>query len=286
MKKIVVDTSAVLITFRCNLMCKLCCTDSPYQKNPQHFPLERLNDTISKYFEIVSFIRKLSLGGGEPMLHPQIAQLLQATMQHSDKFDILEIITNGTIIPNKSVLNTMKSFRDKLYVMIDNYGKASFNSEKLAQLYSDNEINHSVRVYHGMESHMGGWVDLGDYSRKHNKNEAAILLSSCVISNSLKQRTGKYNPVDIDEDTLQIPYLAMTDGLLHRCARSYSTLLAGSIRQDSGCFVNIMDSAKSPDEIRSEIAHLYKNKHLVACEYCNGFSPESKRYMPAEQLQG
>jgi hypothetical protein len=283
-KTIAIDTSAILITFKCNLKCKLCCTASPYQINPTHFTLDRLSNAIDKYFEVISYIRKLSFGGGEPMLHPHIDRLIESTMCHRDKFDILEIITNGTIIPNAQVLKVIGHYNDKIHVMIDHYGKISYNAEKLDELYSEQGINHYMRTYHGTNAHMGGWVDLGDYSHKNSKEYAGTLLRECCISSQPKRHTGLYKPIVMGENTLHIPYLAMTDGVLHRCARSYSTMQAGSINIDSDCFVNIMDSERDVNDIRQQICDLYLNQHLSACEYCNGFSSNSKRYMPAEQL--
>jgi len=207
-------------------------------------------------------------------------------MRYSEQFDIFEIITNGTTIPNRRVLEMMELYKDKMYVMIDHYGESSFNAKALDQLLSSIGINHSVRKYHGQDAHMGGWVDLGDYTHKHSIAKAQMLYEKCVIANKPKQRTGVYNPVTLSEDTCYIPYMAMTDGVLHRCARSYSTMQAGSIGIHSENFVDIMNCDNSVVQIRDEICSLYLQKYLSACEFCNGFSEKSKRYMPAEQLVG
>lgn len=282
--KIVIDTSAILTTFICNLKCKLCCTGTPYHKNPQHFPLEYLQSCVKRYFEVVDFIRKLSFGGGEPMLRSDLPELIRYTMRFNNQFDICEIITNGTIIPNDEVLDTFETYRNKVFIMIDHYGDISKNAQKLSELLNYRGVNHQVRVYHGKEAHCGGWVDLGDFTHKHDPRIAGVLYSSCCIPGKIKKNTGEFNPVDSDNEMLFIPYMAMTNGLLHRCARSYSTMLAGSVTEDSDNFVNIMTDTKTIMQIREEIDKMMSLKYLIACEYCNGFSDNSKRYEPAEQL--
>jgi hypothetical protein len=283
-KEIVIDTSAILTTFKCNLRCKLCCTSTPYQENPEHFPLERLNAVISQYFKVVKFIRKLSFGGGEPLLRTDMASLIEATIKHQEQFDIFEIITNGTIIPTKEILDTMEKNKDKMYIMIDHYGSISKNAAGLADTLQNRGIKHSIRIYHGENAHAGGWVDLGDYKHKNDIAKASALYECCV-ANKPKQHTGEYKPIPDEDKLLSIPYIACTDGILHRCARSYSTMLAGSVSVEAIDFVNIMDPAKSVENIREEINILMSRKYLTSCEYCNGFSSVSKRYTPAEQLE-
>ncbi|MDR1024786.1 MAG: radical SAM protein [Treponema sp.] len=282
-REIVIDTSAILVTFKCNLRCKLCCTSSPYQKNPEHFSIERLEAILNRYFELVRLIRKLSFGGGEPMLRTDMAELIEITMKHGGQFDIFEIITNGTIIPADKVLDTIEKFKDKMYIMIDKYGDLSINADKLAGMFKGRGINHSIRKYYGEDAHCGGWVDLGDFAHKNNAEAAVTLLSECCIPNKPKVHTGLYIPVQ-GESALTIPYMACTNGILHRCARAYATMLAGSVPVTAPDFIDIMDDRKSLDQIREEIHSLYMMDYLSACEYCNGFSSSSRRYMPAEQL--
>jgi hypothetical protein len=283
-KEIVIDTSAILTTLKCNLRCKLCCTSTPYQENPAHFPLERLNAIISQYFKVVKFIRKLSFGGGEPMLRTDMASLIEATVKHQEQFDIFEIITNGTIIPMKEILDTIEKYKDKMYIMIDHYGSISKNASGLADILQNRGIKHSIRIYHGENAHMGGWVDLGDFFHKHTPDKAKAIYMECCIPQKLKRRTGSFVPIEGYSESTVIPYMACTDGLLHRCARAYATMQAGSISDNDRDFVNIMDDSKTLKQIRDEVYGLFLMDYPKACEYCNGFSSESKRYMPAEQL--
>jgi hypothetical protein len=220
------------------------------------------------------------------MLRTDLPEIVEAILEYKKQFDILEIITNGTIVPKDAVLDILQKNKDTMFVMIDNYGKHSPNAEKIDAILNEKGINHKVRIYHGTNAHMGGWVDLGDYTHKHSHNETKALLRECVIATTPKQHTGTYTPMPnkIIKNALLIPYLAMTNGLLHRCARSYSTMLAGRITKDSDSFVDTMDESSSINEIQDKIIRMVSSEYLSACEYCNGFSGKSKRFEPAEQL--
>lgn len=289
--EIIIGTSALLLTFRCNLRCKLCCTSTPLMPPEKQvdFPLEELEAVLKRYFQVVKYIRKLSFGGGEPTLHRRLPELIEYTIGFKDQFEVLEIITNGAVLPSKEVLDMAEKYKDIVFFMIDHYGnEISRNADALSKIFTERGIRHKVRCYHGVDAHAGGWVDLGDYSHKHNREKATSLLMNCV-SGKKKDNTGvrpnevaKHN--QIEENNFFIPYAANTNGLIHRCARAYSTLQAGALSDTSDCFVNIMDESKSVDQIREEIITMFSSDYYQACEFCNGFGNASKRYEPAEQI--
>ncbi len=292
-KEIVIGTSALLLTFRCNLRCKLCCTTTPQMPHDMQvdFPLERLEEVLKKYFSVAKYIRKLSFGGGEPTLYRRLPELIEYTIGYKDQYEVFEIITNGAAVPRPEVLDMAEKYKDTIFFMIDNYGKdVSKNAEEVSRIFTERGIRHKVRCYHGADAHAGGWVDLGDFTHKHSHDEAKVLMSNCCISSKKKDNTGvdknnDVNDIEEAENTLFIPYAANTNGLIHRCARAYSTLVAGSVDKESGCFVDIMDESKTVEMLREEIVNMFDADHYLACEYCNGFDSTSKRYEPAEQMK-
>lgn len=284
---IIIETSAMLLTFRCNLRCKLCCTATPQRavEKQVDFPLDSLQAVIERYFQVVHYIRKLSFGGGEPTLYRFLPELIEYTAHFREQFEVLEIITNGAAVPTPRILDVAERYRDIIFFMIDDYGdKISVNAKKVSSILEKRGIRHSVRCYHGLNPHAGGWVDLGDYTHKHGQHKAKELLLSCCISGKRKNHTaiteGAFGSAS---DGLLIPYAANTNGLVHRCARAYSTLEAGAIQQDEN-FVDIMDQSMSVKEIREKIVRLFLADYYPACEYCNGFNETSVRYEPGEQL--
>lgn len=58
------------ITSVCNLKCKRCAPYAPYVKSPKHYSLELLEKILNRSFEIIDYIERFSITGGEPLLHP------------------------------------------------------------------------------------------------------------------------------------------------------------------------------------------------------------------------
>ncbi|MEW6064001.1 MAG: radical SAM protein [Bacillota bacterium] len=64
------ERTELTITHRCNLRCKLCGAYSPYYSPTPHWGYDDLAKSVIKYFEVVDYVEKFTLSGGEPLLHP------------------------------------------------------------------------------------------------------------------------------------------------------------------------------------------------------------------------
>jgi hypothetical protein len=289
MKKIVMGTSALLITFKCNLRCKICCTNTPHREISRQvdFSLEELKIAISKYYGVISYIRKFSLGGGEPTLHKDLPKLIEYIMNFKEQFEILEIITNGVAVPRENIIHILEKYKEKVFVLIDNYGEnISRSVSTISNLLEKHSIKHQIRNYNAEDAHHGGWVDLGDFSHKNTAPTATTIYRSCITANKKKNNTITVGDIESEnkDDVFFINYAANTLGKIHRCARAYSTLEAGVIKDIPQNFVNTLDENKSVQQIREEIIAMWSSDYYEPCEYCNGFDENSKRYIPAEQL--
>ena len=89
------------IVSHCNLNCKGCNHFSPII--PEEFiTLEEFARDIRRLAEILSTkIRKIGLLGGEPLLHPQIADLVRLSREAFPHPEI-EIMTNGLLLGKQS----------------------------------------------------------------------------------------------------------------------------------------------------------------------------------------
>lgn len=79
-------------TDRCNLRCKHCYNDSGYAKHA-YLSFERIRDLITELSE--NNVPKISISGGEPLLHPDIRAIL--SLAPEKQVDI-QLITNGTLL--------------------------------------------------------------------------------------------------------------------------------------------------------------------------------------------
>ena len=84
------------VTLQCNLNCAYC-EDFGSRRNHQVTPAPPLEDAKRILKVIRSGVDRLWLTGGEPLMHPQIVDLL-AYARHELKFREISLITNGTLL--------------------------------------------------------------------------------------------------------------------------------------------------------------------------------------------
>src|SRR5512136_2361001 len=88
------------VTMQCNLNC-IYCEDFGARRNPLVTPAPSLEDAKQILAVIRTGVDRLWLTGGEPLLHPQILDLL-AYARKDLKFHEISLITNGTLLSNRA----------------------------------------------------------------------------------------------------------------------------------------------------------------------------------------
>lgn len=261
---------AFYVTLRCNLKCKLCAVYAPYYETPFHPTLEYLYKCIDRYFEIVDHIHLFSISGGEPLLRKDLPQILNKIRQYENRINILEIITNGTIIPSDELLESLKMFKIDVNLLVDNYGvdksiNAVETSKKFQKVDGANVI---LRDYYSENMHCGGWVDYGISQSSVQKSPeiAKKLFAKCSYPQKLNFCT------------------SMVDGKLYSCTQLRRLVDLGVITPDPSEVFDLFDTTYSDEAIRERIETLYTVNMLSACAYCNGICDDSIRYPAAEQL--
>ena len=97
-------------TMRCNLKCKLCGVLVPHYSYCPQMSRDELADSLKAVFEIIDYIKKLQITGGEPFMYPYLCEAMEECFKYSDKFDKLWILTNGTI-PIKKEICAIDAFK-------------------------------------------------------------------------------------------------------------------------------------------------------------------------------
>lgn len=107
--------ATIEITELCNLKCIYCYNEASPNKG-RHMTLEN----ILKVFKILSEhgVTVIEISGGEPMIHPQIVEILKAAFEY---FDWVAVISNGVFFPEKviPVLHENKSKFGGVQISID-----------------------------------------------------------------------------------------------------------------------------------------------------------------------
>jgi MoaA/NifB/PqqE/SkfB family radical SAM enzyme len=128
------------VTMQCNLNCTYC-EDFGARRNRQVISAPPLEDAKRILAVIRTGMDRLWLTGGEPLLHPQMLELL-AYVRNDLKFRQISLITNGTLLSqNLSLL----PFLDRLIVSLDAIDPQALSAVSVPHEYVDTVIE-NVRV--------------------------------------------------------------------------------------------------------------------------------------------
>ncbi len=146
----------VIITNYCTLRCKDCCTLTPYvsAEHKKHFPLQELKESLFALNETIDGTANLDIIGGEPLLYPELSELIYYIHGLSNFYQIM-VDTNGTIMPNRNVIEALAA--SDAMVHITDYGEVSAKKYEVLSELEKNNILVSCR-----RPDMLGWHDYGE----------------------------------------------------------------------------------------------------------------------------
>lgn len=245
------------LQFLTNSSCTLACRDCngliPYWRAP-HYTLtpEALRSDLEVLATCVSKIHRFLLLGGEPFLHPQLADLLHVCAEFP-MINFVEVVTNATVIPSTKFLKAAAPLRDKFYVKISDYSRNPFVQSKihfteLVESLKEYDIRSKKFIY-------PYWNSFLPFATKKRKN--APLLSQCYISNCLQ----------------------ILDGRLSVCP-SVSAALHNKLVDSS--FASECVDIRTSQNLPEELLRFYSREQFSLCDYCMS---SEERVMPAIQLE-
>ncbi|GAB4542831.1 MAG: hypothetical protein Fur002_13820 [Anaerolineales bacterium] len=126
------------VTMQCNLNCAYC-EDFGARRNHQVTQTPPLEDAKKILRVIRSGVDRLWLTGGEPLLHPQILDLL-AYAKNELKFRQISLITNGTLLSEHLKPSNLLSFLDRLIISLDSLDASALNAVSLPAAHAENVI--------------------------------------------------------------------------------------------------------------------------------------------------
>lgn len=268
MEQIEMYQTGIILTMSCNLKCRLCSNYAPYYSHPEYYSIESLKEMMQRYFKVVPYIRKLMVSGGEPLLHPALADLIEDLKRYREQIGTFGIITNGTIVPSEKLLMAVEEFGCHFHFLIDNYGQnLSVKTEEIDTLLTARGIDHIVRNYTEDHPHCGGFVDFGDLSARKAWTEEEVRQRFAVCAYPQKYHFA----------------FDLVGGVMYPCGPCRRCKELG-IADDYSEYIDLFDDSLSLEEQRKKIAAIYKKKSLKACAFCNGMCEDSQRFSPAQQL--
>ncbi len=150
--------------FICNLKCKYCCEFLPYFKK-EHivgFNVDDYKKDLKKLSDACEYIHILSFSGGDAMLNTGMAQLIDYATSIENIGDIY-ILTNGTYIPNDTVLESLERNKERVHIVINDY-EINNKAHSLVDELKKRDVLCNVRPN-------AGWYDFTDLSFKNRTDE-------------------------------------------------------------------------------------------------------------------
>ncbi|MDR1299391.1 MAG: radical SAM protein, partial [Oscillospiraceae bacterium] len=244
---------SLIITTRCNLRCKLCCEYVPQNKPFPDMTLTEERAILDALFMVVDRVETLHLtGGGEPFLHPQLAQMIDCALEYAEKFGRLMLFTNSTIPIKPEVLDAITRSKEKIIVQLSQYGIKPERERAAAQLLIDNGAKCKTEKYYGEEQSFGGWVDFGKWEpRGRAPDELRTVFNNCAVTRDMR---GNWRT---------------RDGKVHWCTRSQRGMELGLLPDNTADYVDLFDNS-AIGEKRAKFENISAANSLLACNYCSG----------------
>ena len=249
-----------MVTEYCSLKCKLCLAYVPYYKEKSHMSLDMAKLIFKNYFDTIDSVDKFSVTGGEPLINPQIDEILMELLKYENKINNeIILITNGTILLSKETLQILKS-NSKIKVIVNNYGKLSIHAYENRDLLKKNGINNIFYT----EDNRYGWIDCRDHSLKYT---------------SLQQR---------EEQAAQCAFFkgkkyVINRGILYTCTRAAYRIQEEIIPYSSNDYIDLINEEMETRKVK--LLKLLKLKSTISCAYCGGLKADTPKYKAAEQLE-
>jgi organic radical activating enzyme len=233
---------------------------------PAYYSLERITESIRRFFEIADSVDILNITGGEPFLYKELSELLMFIKDNRERINQrLEVFTNGTVIPSDNILSALNAADSS--VLLDDYD-FSTKTQDIAALFDRHDVTYRLRGYRKSDPYSGGWVDMVDFLDKpRGKAETERLTYDCMLARD-PQRAN-----------------VVIDGKIYVCFSQYWQIQKGILKENpKTCFDLFGDSIELAKK-KEKISDFLNNIDLEACSRCKGQIPAiSERFPPAVQL--
>lgn len=240
------------ITTKCSLRCKHCSNLIPCYKKGEDYDINILIKSIKNFLKCINNIVYIRILGGEPFVSKNLYEVIKYLLK-SDKIQRIEIVTNGTIIPrDKKVINILRN--SKIIVCISQYEIVNYN--KLVVFLEKNKIRYRI-------DKMSFWMSYGDV-RKRNKSKRELTKQYNMCNNVCK---------------------SLVNGQLHLCPRSSHGTDLGIIKNNGDDYLDLLDNKISISDKKIKLNKLLRKKYIMACDYCDYGTSESKKIPVAEQIK-
>lgn len=265
--KLNIYTLSFHVTKMCNLKCKMCgqLLFGPVKRRA--FPSEQIIRDTDVIFELIDHIEVMKLIGGEVFTYSKLDELINYLSRYMNKIGLLEIYTNGAIVPKPSTLEAIKNYKGDLQVTISDYGELSIAKEFWVNWGREHNIKINILGFESKgNAGYKGWIDC---TKTKNLEESEEDLS-------LKYRSCEQ----------RLDYV-LEDSVLGKCTSFHMLNYALGRELDSKECVYINDELSIEEKRKKILALGSDDKCLEVCKYCvwgSSIRNTLPRFPAAEQM--
>lgn len=232
----------IFLTTDCNLNCQHCENYIPLITENRTYQFEDFKKDLDAFLKNVDSVQYLTFSGGEPLLLENIEDFIDYAASKRKIKNVI-VMTNGTIILNNKIINSVKKHCHKVSLYISDYSRSKdidatlLRTRKLINLCKRNKI----RYY--FDENLKWHITVG--CRKNNrKNEQLRMLYAKCINPNLSCFDGKINP----------------------CSRATAVNLLDVCQIPEDQYLDL----RKDDLSKSKIIEWYSTiKPFAVCDFCN-----------------
>ncbi|MDR0572238.1 MAG: hypothetical protein LBG48_05290 [Rickettsiales bacterium] len=250
----------LMATTKCTLKCKYCVALVPQFDLAGGVHKTLTFKDFKSDFDIlcntVNNIYMFHILGGEALINQELPEIVEYVVE-SGKTGSTRIVTNGTLLPSKKLLETARKYSDRVYFSISNYAR----NEELKKIIKQNEI---IEV-------------LKDNGIKYQVNPDFMW----NVEEPLKYRN--YSEEQLKQLFRICHYkqcIELLDGKIHICGKqsmTYELHEKSDIRIPVDDYVDVRNSKN----LREDLIKFYQKDYFDVCKYCVRLD---KQILPAEQI--
>ena len=228
------------ITTRCTLRCKECSLFIPYVDKPCDYPSREIMDDLHKTLDALGHVRIVNFYGGEPLLHPDLAQMIRK-LKNEKRIDRISIITNATIVPSDEVLSAIAD-EERFLFRISDYGSTSCRLREICVALQGKDIRYEIANY--------TYWDHASTIRKTNDTEEQLVkkFKLCTACNNM--------------------FMINRRGYL--CSTGSAVCNMCGFPESPSNYIDMSDDNNFSERMKKFVARPYNGQYMDACRYCSG----------------
>jgi hypothetical protein len=253
-----------MVGTKCTLRCKNCSNLMQFFGRPEQNHIETDFATFKRDLDVlfrgVNNVKHLQIMGGEPLLYKDLIPMLQSVQEYR-QVRRFYIITNGTIVPDKTTLLGFQKLGKRFSVIISDYSsnphlRGALKLDQLKQTLERYKIHYFSKIHFA-------WCAMGglDYQKRTQQDNDRLW------------------------DTCGKVCTSYTEGKIGNCPRAVNIQFLKNVPGpgvNDADWINLRGKFDNTTDIRRKFSEWFSARHASPCRYCNEFK-DRKPVMVAAQ---